>query len=122
VWERAKPQVPCAPVLLYQGPTLVGPLRPNKDLGFSPCVNCLHKQFLQYGQWQGLKPNLFQLSAARLKSGPDTKHRRAEWGNSGFFCASSHTALPVLGNSQSSLRDFFHRYGKLRPPETSLIT
>jgi hypothetical protein len=23
---------------LYQGPTLVGPLRPNKDVGFSPCV------------------------------------------------------------------------------------
>jgi hypothetical protein len=22
---------------LYQGPTLVGPFRPNKDLGFSPC-------------------------------------------------------------------------------------
>jgi hypothetical protein len=22
---------------LYQGPTLVGPLRSNKDLGFSPC-------------------------------------------------------------------------------------
>jgi len=23
---------------LYQGPTLVGPLRPNKDLSFSPCA------------------------------------------------------------------------------------
>ena len=24
--------------VLYQGPTSVGPMRPDKDLGFSPCV------------------------------------------------------------------------------------
>jgi hypothetical protein len=43
-------------------------------MGFSPCGNCLQEHFLQDGPRQGLKPNLFQFFAARLKSCPDTKH------------------------------------------------
>jgi hypothetical protein len=45
---------------LYQGTALVGPLKANKDLGFSPCAFSFapaEKHLVQDVPQQGLKPN-----------------------------------------------------------------
>jgi hypothetical protein len=52
--------------VLYQGTTLVGPLRAQQNPGFSPCAFFEH--FVPETLWQGLKPNSFSVPYGPTKS------------------------------------------------------